>query len=79
MTALSQAERDQLWADAEAEKKKPKPVKRNLSGGPLDGKQVIIPEDQQTNDVGWWTMHYTLQPAGFMLWSRKESTFQGPA
>lgn len=71
MTAHSQEEIDQLWADAEAERKKPKPVKRNLVGGPLDGKQVLIPEDQTTNDVGWLTMHYELQPEGFMKWVRK--------
>lgn len=71
MTALSQEEQDRLWEQAEAQKKAAKTVKRNLSGGPLDGKQIIIPEDQTTNDVGWWTMHYELQPSGIMLWSRK--------
>jgi hypothetical protein len=72
VTGLSQEEQDQLWQDAEAEKKAAKPVRRNLVGGPLDGKQVVIPETQLVNDVGWWTQHYVLQPAGFMLWSRKE-------
>lgn len=71
MTALTQEQRDALWQEAEAKRKAAKPVKRNLSGGPLDGKQLIIPADQTTNDVGWWTMHYELQDSGIMKWVRK--------
>lgn len=72
MTGLSQEEQDQLWQDAEAAKKAAKTVRRNLVGGPLDGKQIIIPETQTTNDVGWWTCHYVLRPEGHMLWVRKD-------
>lgn len=71
MTAHSQEELDRIWQEAEELRKATPAVKRNLSGGPLDGKQIIIPEDQKTNDVGWWTMHYELQPEGFMKWVSK--------
>jgi hypothetical protein len=68
MTALSEEDMETLRRNLQKDVKQ---VRRNLSGGPLDGKQIIIPETQETNDVGWWTMHYKLQPAGFMLWVRK--------
>lgn len=48
-----------------------KAVRRNLVDGPLHGRQVIIPEDQKVNDIGWWSMAYLLQDNGTMKWSRK--------